>query len=280
MKIENTDRIIFKKGKQSEFIRLAAKEIGSLRGLARFVNKRWGYFWYYVNEEISLPYNLFESILPMTPLTKDEVMATWVKEVRLRNWGNVIGGKKTGEIVKKKIKEDKKFRERWRKNCRKGGNKLKSKFIKNWDVGFRKAGKRNVIGPKGERMFNRHEKNIALWLLSHDKDYEYERLLKINGRYYFPDFIVENIIIERCGVFTKSYFKTLKRKLNDYRKYWKGKVVIVSPRKFSNNLRTNMRVASNFLMVFEENGLDELGTVLNLGPVAGIEPAPEDSCRL
>ena len=132
MKIENTDRIIFKKGKQSEFIRLAAKEIGSLRGLARFVNKRWGYFWYYVNEEISLPYNLFESILPMTPLTKDEVMATWVKEVRLRNWGNVIGGKKTGEIVKKKIKEDKKFRERWRKNCRKGGNKLKSKFIKNW----------------------------------------------------------------------------------------------------------------------------------------------------
>lgn len=261
-------RVIFNDGKQSEFLRMAAKDVGSLRKLAKMLDIKWGYFWYYIKEEISLPCGVFKKVLPLTGLSERETMETWIKELLPKNWGAVKGGNKTGIIVKRKIMEDAHYKKMWIMKCKKGGNKIKGQFIKNWDVGFRKAGKRTVIGPNGERMFNRHERGIALWLASHKTDYEYEKLVRINGNYYFPDFIVNDVIIERCGFSTKYYLNSLRKKLGNYKRFWKGRIIVVCPRKFANNIRRTVATAPKVDIILEEDGLESLGEKLT-GAQAG-----------
>lgn len=253
MEIKNSDRIKFKKGKQSKFLRLAAKRVGSLRGLARFIGIPWGYFWYYLDEQITLPGKIFKKILPLTSISQEEVMTGWIDKLLPKNWGAIKGAIKTSKIIKKKLKENEEYRKKWIEKCKKGGAVFKDKMIKNWDIGFRKAGRRKVIGPKGEKMFNQGEKNIATYLLSKGIDYEYEPLIRINGRPYFPDFIVGNMIIERCGFITKNYADILKRKINDYVYQWKGLIIFVGPKKVLKRLKKKVPISRKVLTILEDN---------------------------
>jgi len=253
MKVKNTDRLKFKNGKQSEFLRLAAKRIGSLRGLARFIGISWGYFWYYVDEQITLPYKIFKTILPLTPLSQEELLNNWIGTVLPRYWGCLEGAKIANKVIQNKMKKSNEYRENWREKCKKGGMNIKRKFITNWDVGFRKAGRRNANGPKGEKMFNEYEKNIAIYLLSKGIDYKYEPMMKMNGNFYFPDFVVNGTIIERCGLLTSKYLQNLKRKINDYLDCWNGKIIFVCPKRIINKLKAEISSSQKVIIISEDN---------------------------
>lgn len=254
-------RLKFKKGEQSKFLRLAAKSVGSLRKLAKLLGLKWGTFWYYLNEQITLPYTWLEKLLPFTNLKEEYIISECVEKILPFNWGAVIGGTKTSKINMARLRADPKFKELWIRHCKKAGAAIKNGFIKNWDIGFRKAGRRNVIGPKGENMFNEAEKNIALWLIKHNKSYEYERLIKINGKFYFPDFIVGNVIIERCGLCTEKYLKLLKRKFYDYRNYWNGRIIVICPKNLLKPIKRLISSNSKFKIINENNLDDGLSSV-------------------
>jgi len=218
---------------------------------------RLGNFWCYLDEQVTLSYKLFREILPLVKIREEKILDEWVEKILSGNWGRVRGGIKTQQ----KLRIDPNFRNKWRQIRKKAGRKIRVKFLKNWDIGFRKAGKRNTIGPKGEKMFNEHEKRIAEFLLAKNKNYEYERLIKLNGNFYFPDFIIGNTIIERCGFFTKTYLKVLKKKIEDYSKYWKGKVIIIYPDKFSDIIKSLIAENPKFILIKEDN-LDDMAMVV------------------
>jgi len=254
------ERIRFKKGKQSEFLRRASKPFGSLRKFAKFLDMGWGYFWYYISEQVTLPGVVFDKSLPFTGLSKKFILNNWVIEILPYNWFAIKGGVSTGKINSERLKNDMKFRRMWVERSKKAGSKLKGRFIENWDVGFRKAGKRKVTGPKGEKMFNENEKDIALMLLSKNKNYEYEKLINLNGKFYFPDFIVGKTIIERCGLSTNNYLDSLKNKITDYTNCWDGKIIIVCPKHLFGKMKGLIPQNSKINLITEDK-LDIMASV-------------------
>lgn len=70
---------------------------------------------------------------------------------------------------------------------------------------------RKTIGPKGERMFNQLEKDVANILLSANVDYQYEPVLKVDQRTIIPDFKTGNLIIE-CTKWTNTKVKAMSLK--------------------------------------------------------------------
>ena len=82
---------------------------------------------------------------------------------------------------------------------------------------------RKIIGPRGERMFNQLEKEVAHILLSQEIDYEYEPIIIVDNQTIIPDFRTGNLIIE-CTKWTNakpkamSIRKKIKRLLARYPK--------------------------------------------------------------
>ena len=254
-------RLIFLNGKQKELI-TEYKNLKNCtwRKLSEIFNVDWKTIRDWRDEVYSIPDSIFDKIIKEFPrLSRFKSLIT----VKLNdNWGKVKGAHAAHKTVRKKLKTDKKYRERWVKKCKLGGiNNIKNGPIKNWDAGFRRVGTRKVKGPKDEMMFNEGEKNIAEFLLQMGVNYQYEPLIELNGNHYFPDFLVNNIIIERCGLATKNYFKSIKRKFKDY-KSWKGKVIIISPKKTLEMFQKEIGIPKRFISVIEDEDLTELEEVM------------------
>lgn len=256
IKLNSEDRLLFKKGKQREFLELASKNIGSLRKLAKFLNLGWGNFWYYLDERITLPYKLFKKIILLGDIKEEIILNLWVEKVLPQNWGRIKGGIKTGQ----KLRTDTKFQRKWKRIRKIAGKKIRIKYINNWDIGFRKIGKRNVIGPKSEKMFNEGERKIAQWLLNRGINYEYEKLIKLNNNFYFPDFLVGDIIIERCGFTWKNYIPRLKQKIEDYANYWNGKIIMVCPENSFQIIKNLININSKFT-ILREKDIDKMASM-------------------
>lgn len=93
--------------------------------------------------------------------------------------------------------------------------------------------------------------------MSRNKDYECERLINLNGKFYFPDFIVGNNIIERCGFSTNEYLGLLKNKVTDYINYWDGKIIIVFPKRLKKIIERLIPLNSKINLITEDK-LSEL----------------------
>jgi len=125
-------------------------------------------------------------------------------EMKPENWGCILGGKRKYELYGLNF-----TREQIVKGGKNGMMSLRKKLGKE---GWRKlsflAGsisaksgnnfRRKILGPKGEKMFNEMEKEVAEILLKLNLDYEYEKVLKINDRFFIPDFIISSCIIIEC----------------------------------------------------------------------------------
>lgn len=254
------DRIKFRDGKQKELITLASKRIGSLRKLSNILGIKFGYFWYYMSEQVTLPYSVFIKLVKISDLDEKWVRMKYVGQVLPYNWGRVKGSIETNRIVKERLK-DPSYRRRWYRKYLKLGKIMKGKLIKNWELGFRKTGRRNVIGPRGERMFNDGEKKIAEFLLSRGLEYEYEPKLQFGGKVYFPDFVSGGFIIERFGMTTPVYIERSREKLGKYIRFWNGKILVLVPK---NRLSLFDRVlprSEKKLLVVPEETLNEMSRV-------------------
>jgi len=255
-------RLKFERKRQKEFLK-KVKELKNCtwNELAIFLQIELEALKNWYKERILLPKNIFKKIIKYYPQLAS--YENFVIEEKSDNWGQVVGEIRGSETIIKKLKTDTLFRTEWIKNSKKGGNNnIKKGLIKNWDVGFRKIGIRKIIGPKNEKMFTEMEKRIAEFFIKNKIDYEYEPLLKIGGKNYFPDFQINKaFIIERCGVVSKNYFKSLQNKLNDYEKI-KRNVVLIFPKKARNSFIRNIKIPKRFVYLVEDENFTELGDYL------------------
>jgi len=123
--------------------------------------------------------------------------------IKPENWGRVLGGK-----IKYKLYGLNLTREQMIRGGKNGMASLRRKLGKEgWKKVSFLAGtissksknnfRRKTTGPRGEKMFNEMEREVAETLCKMNIDYEYERILKINDRFLIPDFVVgSNIVIE------------------------------------------------------------------------------------
>ncbi len=92
---------------------------------------------------------------------------------------------------------------------------------------FKKMGGYKFKTTKGEKVRNIFEKRIADILTKLNIDYQYEPLIKAEGKYFFPDFVINNKIIIECTMWrgeSKAY--KIKEKLKYLNKNYKVFVVI------------------------------------------------------
>jgi hypothetical protein len=203
---QHTNRILFTKGKQTFFLisimrnrKLSQRKFATLLGTNRRTLRNW------IDEISLLPENILRECLKISPESK--IFLQFVKEKLPSNWGQMKGG-----TVRSKMKTN--LNDKLRKKAFKM-SKLQTKT-------------RRVIGPKGEKMYNEGEKIIAECLTENNIDYKYEPLLNLSNKYFFPDFLVDNIIIERCGYSNwDGYWEKALKKFQYYDKFFSGKIIMV-----------------------------------------------------
>jgi len=108
---------------------------------------------------------------------------------------------------------------------------------------FKKIGGYNHKTKRGEKVRNILEKQIANILHKLNINYEYEPLIKSDGKYFFPDFIINKKIVIECTSWKgeiKAY--KLKEKINHLKKDYN--VFVVIPK----NLYTYYKILDNYLV--------------------------------
>jgi hypothetical protein len=152
------------------------------------------------------------------------------------NWRQIKGGKNC--VKSKKIngtyeEQLKRFRKKNPQNLKIWHRKLKrenpEKYYLMQYSRFKKVGKYKLTTNNGEKVRNRLEKDVADLLKNLNKNYKYEPLVKARGKYFFPDFLVEDRIIIEC-TFWRGTDKAIK--LKEKIKYFKQKykVYVVIPK--------------------------------------------------
>jgi len=208
MGLQHAKRIKFKKGYQRKFfIELQVKKVLSQRKLAKKlkISRRTLRNWIY--ERILLPEYIFYRCMKILPKLISYKM--FIVNIYPPNWGRIKGGKVRGKMK---------------------SNLTQALRIKGFRKANQKTVKRRFIGPNGEKMYNIGEKRLAEVLLKNGLDYKYEPVIKLGNKYAFPDFLVKNTIIERCGYSDWSgYWNRILEKIKLYEKYFKGKFIIVVP---------------------------------------------------
>lgn len=92
---------------------------------------------------------------------------------------------------------------------------------------FKKIGGYKYKTKNGEKVRNSFEKEIADKLYDLKVKYEYEPLIKVGEKYFFPDFMINKKIIIECTAWkgeTKAY--QLKDKINILKKKYKVFVIV------------------------------------------------------
>ena len=113
---------------------------------------------------------------------------------------------------------------------------------------FKKIGKYKYTTKNGEKVRNILEKQIADILKELKVNYEYEPLINVKNKYFFPDFLINKNIIIECTMWkgeNKAY--KLRDKINALKERYK--IYIVIPK----NLYTYYKVLNKYLI----KGLDE-----------------------
>jgi plasmid maintenance system antidote protein VapI len=239
------NRIQFKRGYQKEFfIELQTKTKLSQRKLAEKlkVSRRTLRNW--INEIRLLPENIFYRCVKILP----ELMRyrMFIINIYPAKWGRIKGGKIRGKMK----------------------NNLTQKLrIKGFRIANQKTIKRKVLGPNGEKMYNLGEKRLAELLMECDLNYRYEPVIKLGGKYAFPDFLVKNsVIIERCGYSDwPGYWNRILKKAKLYEKYFKGKFIIVVPDNRFNIAVKKVGLRVKNVIILKESSLEILPNFIMRG---------------
>jgi len=237
MDTQHPTRILFAKGKQEYFLKemmknlnLSQRKFANKIGVSRRTLRNW------LDGTYLLPENIFQRCFVILPEIKFNV--NFIITKLPSNWGMIKGGK-----VRSKMKTNLNM-------------KIRAKGFQDANL---KTIKKKTLGPKGERMYNFAEKRIAEILLSNKIKYQYEPLMRFGKNYAFPDFLANNIIIERCGYSDWNiYWIRVKKKFQLYDKYFPGKtIMVVPPKNFKIALRKVAKYVKNIIII-KENELEVL----------------------
>jgi hypothetical protein len=171
------------------------------------------------------------------------------------NWKQKIGGKK---CVESKIKRGS-YKHDLKKAQKKGALKIKEwhsrmkkehpkeYYLIQYDK-FKKIGGYKYITKRGEKVRNKFEKDVADTLNKLKVNYQYEPLVNIGSKYFFPDFLInDKIIVEATAWRGKIKAYKLREKIKELEK--KYKVYVVIPK----NLYSYYKILNNHLIL----GLDD-----------------------
>lgn len=158
----------------------------------------------------------------------------WSIKTFENNWKQKSGGKNSVDERKKlgiyysqlktAQKKGKEGIKKWHKENKE--NNPKKYYLMQYSK-FKKIGEYKYKTKRGKKVRNSLEKEIADILYNMKINYEYEPLVNIGKKYFFPDFLIENRIIIECTMWkgeTKAY--KLKEKIDLLKKKYKTYVVI------------------------------------------------------
>lgn len=191
----------------------AGKKTGTMANLVKVSGIPKSTLYEYKNGSRVIPHVPLRRILVISNKKMDKHA---ILETFPHNWRQVRGGK---NCVKKKIIDGtlsnqlifarKKARiasSQWHKNMREHSPEEYYQFQ---HTKFKLIGHDKYITKKGERVRNLFERETANWLFRHKIKYVYEPLIKIDGKTFFPDFLIDNKTIIECTAW-KGYDKAVK----------------------------------------------------------------------
>ena len=194
-------RILLPENIQESIIKKAIRKAGSERRLEMRIGIPKSSIYDYLKNNRTLSRPRFEILLEFLGLDKNAYAdeASFLPE----NWGRSKGGKACVEQKKKNGT----FESQLESARRKAGDYLRSwheslkmrdpqKYYRIQHERFKLSGLDKCITKRGENVRNTLEKNIADFLFLCGVDYEYEPHIEIDGKSYFPDFKVSNVLIE------------------------------------------------------------------------------------
>jgi hypothetical protein len=247
--------ILLKNNKLKEIMLEAIKITGGCKKLAEATNIPLSKMWSYRQHNPALKKERLESILK---IINKKIEEQDIQKKLPDNWRQKIGGE---NCFKKKKKEGvlnnqlklsrlkiKNKLEDWHKNMKK--KNPEAYYLSQYEK-FKKIGGYKFLTNNKEKVRNILEKEIADILKKKNIKYKYEPLIKIEDRYYFPDFLIGNVIIE--GTMWRGYDKAIK--LKEKIKYLKKKykVYVVVPSKIE---KYYLSIKDNLILGLEE--FDEL----------------------
>lgn len=218
----------FQKGKQTELIKRAIAKAGSERKLCTRLIVSKASIYRYKFEIVNIPEKIYNKIIIFLNINK-KVYEKYIIKRLPDNWGQIKGGincftrkKMEGKfdetIEKLKVASSKRMKN-WHKI-------MKKNFPKEYHIWqyerFKKVGrgyKFKLIN--NIKVRNKLEKKVGNFLIKNKIKFEYEPYLNINGKVYFPDYKIGNIIIEVTEWKHPSHdkIKYLIKKVEDYKKF-------------------------------------------------------------
>jgi len=227
-----TVRTVLKEGFQKKLLsEIMLKNNLSQRRLAKILNVSRSSIKNWKNEKRLLPKEVFTKLLNIFP--KFKMYNRYILTELPRNWAQIKGGK-----IRSKMKN----------------NLTRKDRVKAFQNSKKFYFKRKTVGPKGELMFNIYEKRIADTLLKNELEYQYEPVVLLGKNYAFPDFLLDNFIIERCGFGDfRNYWSALERKISRLNKYRKENVIVVVPLKHFKIATRKLENMKNIIIMTEED---------------------------
>lgn len=234
-------RCIFVEGKQRALLLFAKNSLGiSWRDMADKLNIGYTTLRDWRDERYSMHYEAFHKLAEMHPRCKD--FRDFIANLREDNWGRRLGGfrakqKERGFFDPKHAKQ----RRLWRSN----GGKI---VLRRWHARMKanepseyrrtqqqrlKQSLKYKYEYHGQKFRNILELNVAKILTENSVKFEYEPMLNCEGKIYFPDFMINDVIIE-CTFWhdIKQRTKELRRKIDDYLKLRIRDILIVTLPKY------------------------------------------------
>jgi len=233
------------KASQENLIKEAIEKASTIRKLSKILKIPKSSIHRYQNSE-SIPRDRFEQIVKFLDKNIEEIKT---EDLEI-NWKQKRGGKNC--VIFKKRKGT--YNEDLKKAQTSGAKKIKKwhqmmkltqprKYYEMQYSKFKKIGGYNHKTKRGEKVRNILEKQIANILHKLNINYEYEPLIKSDGKYFFPDFIINKKIVIECTSWKgeiKAY--KLKEKINHLKKDYN--VFVVIPK----NLYTYYKILDNYLV--------------------------------
>lgn len=240
---------------QEDIIRKAIAKAGSYRALSKKLKIPCSSIARYINGE-ALPEDRFNSIVKFLNINNPQELC-WEKLPN--NFRQKIGGIRCVESKKKKgtfIRDMERIQKisseklkKWHKHMKE--NNPEEYYTIQYSR-FKKIGGYKCKTDRGEIVRNILEKQIADILYKLKLDYQYEPLVRINKKFFFPDFLINNKIIVECTMWKgQDKAHKLKRKIKHLRENYS--VFVVIPKSLN---KVYSLIESSLIL-----GLDEFASV-------------------
>jgi len=248
--------IKLKRGEQKKLLMKAIKNAGSQRKLSKIINIPNSSIARYLNGNNSMLEERFDKLANFIEIADKERL---IEKKLPTNWMQVKGGKQCvlSKIKKGTFERDMKILQNIQSDKLKKWHKMMrttkpKEYYKIQYSRFKKIGGYKFTTKNGEKVRNLFEKEVADILFKNKVKYQYEPLVHVGKRFFFPDFLLDNKVIIECTMWRgieKAYKLREKCKILG-KKY---KVFVVIPK----NLYTYYKIIGSNLI----QGLDKFAPV-------------------